>query len=188
VTFRGKLKEGVVASYKHLSRQTPLFPEAPQNSGWRDGFSFKTFLDFGVASMSKRFHNDSKIVPEDLREKQRIEELRATGLFLIRTRGRLVKEGNYQRLLIRRGNFTIEHFTPFNQPAPQIFRGPKILSDHWTGIYRYGLTISQGRLDVLILRWDNEQEVVTLSFREEFEDPWDVRFLKYALKPKKWTL
>jgi hypothetical protein len=136
--------------------------------------------------MSKRIHNDSRIVPEDLRVARRIEELRSAGLFLIRTRGRLVKEGDYQRLEIRRDNFTIEHFTPFNQPAPRIFRGPKILTDHWTGKYRYGLTISEGRLGVLILRWDNEQDVVRLSFREEFEDPWDVRFLKYALKPEKW--
>jgi hypothetical protein len=138
--------------------------------------------------MSKRIHNDSKVVLEDLREKRRIEELLSAGLFLIRTRGRLAKEGDYQRLSIRRGNFTVEHFTPFNQPpAPRTFGGPKILADHWTGKYHYGLTISEGRLDVLILRWDNEQELVTLSFREEFEDPWDVRFLKCALKPKKWT-
>jgi hypothetical protein len=137
--------------------------------------------------MSKRIHNDSTIVLEDLREERRIEELLSAGLFLIRTRGRLTKEGDYQRLVIRRNNFRIEHFTPFNQPAPRIFRGPRIFTDQWTAKYRYGLTISEGRLDVLIVRWDNEQELVTLSFREEFEDPWDVRFLKCALKPEKWT-
>jgi hypothetical protein len=132
--------------------------------------------------MSKRIHNDSTVLADDLRTKRRVEELRLAGLVLVRTKGRLVKVGNRQQLEVRLRNFTIKHYTPFNRPAPRRFcTGLAEVAAHWAEEFRYGLTILEGKIDALVVRWDNEQEIVTKFFREEFEDPWDVRFLKYAI-------
>jgi len=122
----------------------------------------------------------------DHAEAQRIESLRQAALGLIRAGGTLVRTGKMAgRYCVEHRGFTVCHYTPFNRPiAPRIrTERQRISAELWQRPeFRYGLKISQGAADCLVLAWDYEDYVFVRSFREDFEKPWDVRFLRYAEK------
>ena len=127
--------------------------------------------------------------PGEQAEAQRIESLRLAALGLIRAGGSLARSGKMAgRCCVMLRDFTISHYTPFNRPVPRRFRTERqrILAELWQRReFRYGLNISQGAkgaADCLDVTWDSEDYVFVHWFREDCQNPWDDRFLRYAKK------
>jgi hypothetical protein len=115
-------------------------------------------------------------------ETQGIETLRKTALSLIRARGKLVRTGKMAgRYQLEHRGFTICYYTPFNRPV-----APRMRTEWqraWAELrpkFRYALQISQGAAECLSVAWDNEDEIFVLWFRQDYQNRWDIRFLRHA--------
>jgi hypothetical protein len=123
---------------------------------------------------------------EDFYQNQRIEKIRQAALDVIRTRGRLVRIDDRGQLELRRREFTIRYHTPFNLPPPPRTKFQIMWAALSERRCRYRLEIAQHDFDAFVADWDDEREIYPRWFRDDFENPWDGRFLRYAKELENW--
>jgi hypothetical protein len=86
------------------------------------------------------------------------------------------------RYRVEHRGFAVCYYTPFNRPVAPRMRTERqrALAEIWSKPqFRYGLDISDCG-PCLSVAWNNEDYISVLSFREDCQKPWDVRFLRYA--------